>query len=487
MSGLRAAVVPPASPERFAAVLGSRDAEEMFGAMAASRDVLGGRVVWSVNSTEHGGGVAEMLRPLIGYARGTGIDARWMVIEGEPEFFVVTKRIHNLLHGSHGDGGRLGDAERAVYERTLDAPGRELASLVSPGDLVLLHDPQTAGLAPALAGSGAHIVWRSHVGTSLPNDVGHLAVRFLLPYIREAEAYVFSRQAYAWPELDASRVHVIAPSIDPFSPKNEPLERATVAAVLRAAGIADGTTSGVPSFTREDGSRGRVDRRAEVRSEAMPPLRAPMVTQVSRWDRLKDHVGVLLGFAEHVAPDSEAHLVLAGPALGSVSDDPEGSDVLGEVLAAWDGLPAAIRARIHVACLPMDDPDENAVIVNALQRHSRVVVQKSLAEGFGLTVAEAMWKGRPVIGSRVGGIQDQVVDGRTGFLLDDPTDRTEFGRRLALLLSDPALARRMGRAGRRRVVRHYLGPRHLIQYLQLFLNLVEREATPARKSRARAR
>lgn len=145
------------------------------------------------------------------------------------------------------------------------------------------------------------------------------------------------------------------------------------------------------------------------------------------------------------------------------------------------------RARIHVACLPMDDPDENAVIVNALQRHSRVVVQKSLAEGFGLTVAEAMWKGRPVIGSRVGGIQDQVVDGRTGFLLDDPTDRTEFGRRLALLLSDPALARRMGRAGRRRVVRHYLGPRHLIQYLQLFLNLVEREATPARKSRARAR
>ncbi len=455
--------------------------------MEASREVLGDRVIWSFNSTERGGGVAEMLRSLIGYARGTGIDARWMVINGTPEFFVVTKRIHNHLHGSPGDGGGLGDPERAVYEEVLREAGRKIAELVSPGDIVLLHDPQTAGLAPALAGSGAHVVWRSHIGMDVQNDSGHEAVRFLLPYLGDAQAYIFSRRAYAWPELDAARVHVIAPSIDAFSPKNEPLDRAVVHAILQAAGLADGTATGVARFTREDGSRARVDRRAEVHQDSVLSFRTPLVVQVSRWDRLKDHVGVLRGFAEHVAPHTPAHLMLAGPAAESVTDDPEGGDVLREIVEAWRDLPAAVRRKVHLACLPMDDTDENGAIVNALQRHARVVVQKSLAEGFGLTVAEAMWKGRPVIGSRVGGIQDQIVNGGTGFLLGDAEDLADFGRHLRMLLEDPKLATRMGRAGKRRVVRSFLGPRHLIQYLRLFERLVEREATPAPPSPAPAR
>lgn len=468
--------------DRFGAVLGRRAARDMYAAMAASRDMLADRVIWSVNSTEHGGGVAEMLRSLIGYARGTEIDARWMVVEGSPEFFLVTKRIHNRLHGSDGDGGPLGEAERAIYERTLVAAGRELASLVRPGDMVLLHDPQTTGLAPALAGSGAHVVWRSHIGTERPGETGREAARFLLPYLADVEACVFSREAYAWPELDPGRVAVIAPSIDPFSPKNEPLERSTVHAILHASGIVDGAVTGVPRFTREDGSRGRVDRRAEVHQDAVPSFRAPLVVQVSRWDRLKDHLGVLLGFAEHVAARSPAQLVLAGPAAGSVSDDPEGDEVLRELLDARASLAPGLRAKVHVACLPMDDVDENAAMVNALQRHARVVVQKSLAEGFGLTVAEAMWKGRPVIGSAVGGIGEQIVDGRTGFLLADPADLRDFGERLLTLLGDPLLARRMGRAGRRRVVREFLGPRHLTQYLLLFQRLSALEARPARSS-----
>jgi trehalose synthase len=150
------------------------------------------------------------------------------------------------------------------------------------------------------------------------------------------------------------------------------------------------------------------------------PMDARLVVQVSRWDRLKDPLGVMDGFANHVAGRTDAHLVLAGPATAGVSDDPEGAEVLQECVAAWSRLPAETRARVHLACLPMDDVEENAAIVNALQRSAVVGVQKSLAEGFGLTVAEAMWKGRPVVASRVGAIQDQVTDGVSGLLLDDP-------------------------------------------------------------------
>ena len=170
--------------------------------------------------------------------------------------------------------------------------------------------------------------------------------------------------------------------------------------------------------------------------EPLPPD-APAVLQVSRWDALKDPLGVIRGFAEHVPADTGAHLVYAGPAVEAVADDPEGERVLREAISLRDELPPEPRSRVHLATLPMNDTEENAVIVNALQRHARVIVQKSLAEGFGLTVAEAMWKARPVVASRIGGIQDQIVDGDSGLLLDDPRDLAPSGPPSAACCATP--------------------------------------------------
>jgi trehalose synthase len=164
--------------------------------------------------------------------------------------------------------------------------------------------------------------------------------------------------------------------------------------------------------------------------------------------------------------------VLAGPSVADVADDPEGAEVLEESKRAWADLPDDIRSSVHLACLPMDDGEENAAIVNAIQRRADVIVQKSIAEGFGLTVAEAMWKARPVVASKIGGIQDQIVHGETGFLIEDPRDLDEFGRAVRKLLDDPALATRLGQAAHERVREEFLGPRHLMQYLDLIAKLV---------------
>jgi len=189
--------------------------------------------------------------------------------------------------------------------------------------------------------------------------------------------------------------------------------------------------------------------------------------QVSRWDKLKDMPGVMRGFAEYVAPAGSGYLMLAGPEVSGVSDDPEGAGVLADCLALWRSLPAATRARILLVTLPLDDVEENAAMINAIQRHAAVIAQKSLAEGFGLTVAEGMWKGRPVIGSAVGGIQDQIADG-TGVLLRDPADLATFGSKVRWLLDNRDTAERMGRAAHGYVREHYLGDRHLLQYAELF-------------------
>jgi trehalose synthase len=180
------------------------------------------------------------------------------------------------------------------------------------------------------------------------------------------------------------------------------------------------------------------------------------------------------GFVEHVDPSLGAHLLLCGPSVTGVSDDPEGAGVLDECLAQWRDLPHVARGRVHLACIPMTDPDENASIVNAIQRHASVVVQKSLAEGFGLTVAEAMWKRRPVVASAVGGIVDQIEDGIHGRLVDDPTDLRAFGAAVESLLRDPTGAAKLAENAHQRVADEFLGDRHLEQYVRLFEQLVQR-------------
>jgi trehalose synthase len=464
--------VPVASlpPERFAEVL-TPDAFQAF--MEAARrgaETFAGRVIWNVNSTARGGGVAEMLRSLIAYARGAGVDARWVVIQGSPEFFEVTKRIHNHLHGFPGDGGPLGDEERARYEEATERNAEWLTPLVQPGDVTILHDPQTAGLCAAMRDTGATVIWRCHVGLDSPNDLARRAWDFLRPFVLPADAYVFSRDAYVWEGLDRDRAVTIPPSIDAFSPKNQDMTEEQVRAILTTAAVLRDGPSGNPVFTREDGSMASVRRQADLTAGApAPSWDTPLVVQVSRWDRLKDPEGVVEGFARHVAPrDQAVHLILAGPSVEAVADDPEGALVLAEMAEIWSGLPPEVAERVHLVALPMDDGEENAAIVNALQRRADVVVQKSLAEGFGLTVAEAMWKARAVVASRIGGIQDQVIDGKTAFLVD-PTDLAAFGEAVVRLLSDAALAERVGREAQKRIRDAFLAPRHLIQYLQLLL------------------
>jgi trehalose synthase len=437
-------------------------------------------VVWNVNSTAKGGGVVELLRPLLGYCRGAGVDARWVVIKGGARFFEVTKRLHNHLHGFEGDGGPLGEAEHETYERALAASADEFSPLVGDRDIVLLHDPQTAGLVEPIRATGATVIWRCHVGLDRANDRARRAWEFLRRYVEPAHAYVFSRDAFAWEGLDPGKVAVIQPSIDVFAPKNADQSAEQTRAILARAGIQPQSTTGDPVFIRGDGTPGRVDRQAQIEQDE--PLAADhhLVTQISRWDRLKDPLGVLQGFVEQVAEEyPDAHLLLGGPSTESVADDPEGAGVYATVREAWLGLPLETRRQVHLASLPMDDTEENAATVNAIQRRSDVVVQKSLAEGFGLTVAEAMWKERPVVASRIGGIQDQIVDGVSGRLLSDPRDPREFGAAVRELLGDPRRAREIGTEARARVRHHFLGPHHLGRYFELFDRLLGGEKPPA--------
>jgi trehalose synthase len=467
MSALQHVAVPAMAPERFASVLSPGEYEALFGLVGKAAQELHGRVIWNVNSTAKGGGVVEMLRPLLGYCRGAGVDARWVVVSGQPEFFAITKRIHNRLHGFAGDGGPLGDAEREAYEQTLAASAEELVELVHPLDIVILHDPQTAGLAAAVRETGATVMWRCHVGLDVANDHARQAWDFLRGYVLDAHVFVFSRAGFAWEGLPRERISVIRPSIDAFSPKNAEQARKQSLAIMSTAGVMADDVDAYPTFTRSDGTPGSVERRAEMLEEEPLVSEVPVVMQVSRWDQLKDPLGVLGAFAGHVASRSAAHLLLVGPSTAAVADDPEGAQVLDAVRAAWHELPAAVRRRVHLCSLPMEDAEENAAIVNALQRHASVVVQKSLAEGFGLTVAEAMWKQRPVVASRIGGIRDQIEDGRSGLLLSDPRDLEQAGTAITELLVDSERAQEIGIAAQRRVQQQFLGPHHLGRYFEV--------------------
>lgn len=424
--------------DQLGALLPPERVERLSASAERARAKLSGRTVWHVNATPAGGGVAELLHTLLAYGNGAGVENRWLVLDADAEFFAATKRLHNLLHGQPGDGGPLGDAERAHYRHVMAANAAALTAHVSPQDIVILHDPQTAGLvgeAKACAG----VVWRCHVGRDTPNELTDRGWEFLREFMADADAFVFSRKVYPPEWLDRDRLWVIAPSIDPFSAKNVELTPAAARSVL-------------------------------ARHDLLP--RGRFALQVSRWDRLKDMAGVMEGFALLGQGPDDVQLILAGPQTSGVLDDPEGAEVLAECRGLWQGLPARTRDRIHLATLPMSDARENALIVNSLQRQAAVVVQKSLAEGFGLTVTEAMWKGRPVLASRIGGIQDQITHGVDGLLLDDPCDLPAFAATLRTVLDDVPMGERLGRAARARVLEEYVGDRHLEDYVELLTTLV---------------
>lgn len=426
--------------------------------------LLGDGTIWNINSTAAGGGVAELLSVLCPLSRAVGLDVRWLVIDGDNEFYDIAKRLVSRLYGIAGDGGPLGDAELEHYQRALAANASDLAGKVRHGDIVVVHDAQPAGLIETVRDLGATVVWRSHIGSDQPNDHTRSGGAFVEPFVKLADATVFSTPGHVsdwapWPQI-------IPPSIDPCGPKNMTIGGEDAIAILSATGILAGRCRLPLSVRVPVGQDVRISRSAVVLREGPPPApEVPMVVQVSRWDRLKDMPGLLRAF---IAAGAEGYLTLAGADVNGVADDPEAASQFQECRRVWEALPSADRRRCQLVCLPMADLRENAVMVNALQQHAAVVVQKSLAEGFGLTATEAMWKSRPLLASAVGGLRDQVTDGETGLLLDDPADVGAAAAKIRLLLTDRDLAGRLGSAARQRVFERYLPDRQLRDWMRVF-------------------
>ncbi len=393
--------------EQYAPVVGESTVDEL---RLLARHLEGRRVV-TVNSTAVGGGVAEILSRMVPLCNELGVQMRWDVLKGGEDFFAVTKRIHNTLHGKPEP---FTAHDREVFQATTE---QNLTTMDLDADIVFIHDPQPAGLVAARLRRAAGWIWRCHIDVSAPQaDVWD----FLAQYVNGYDAVVFSAPRFAR-DLAMPQV-MIAPSIDPLSDKNRELTEGEIQAVLE---------------------------RLQV------PQDKPIVTQISRFDRLKDPVGVVEAF-RLVHRYNDCRLVLAG---GGATDDPEGKEVLTAVREAANDDP-----DIHILDLP---PTAN-VEINALQRASTIVVQKSLKEGFGLTVSEALWKGKPVIAGAVGGIPLQITHRYSG-ILTHSVEGTAFW--IKQLLNSPDYARRLGENGREHVRTNFLLTRHLREYLLLFLFL----------------
>lgn len=377
-----------------------------------------GRTLLHVNSTRSGGGVAELLARLVPWTESLGIPTRWAVMTGSRAFFELTKAMHNALQGAEVEIPR---ADLDLYLETVAAASRQIPL---DADMVLVHDPQPAYLVQYASHAARRMVWRCHIDLSRPAPG---VWRFFRPAVSRYAMAVFHVPQFAQ-QLPIPEV-IVAPSIDPLAAKNRQLDEPEITEVTTRFGI--------------DRSR-------------------PILLQVSRFDRFKDPLGVIAAY-RMVRGAFDCQLVLAG---GTAEDDPEGAEVLEEVRAA-----AAGDRDILVLALPPNADVE----INALQRAAAVILQKSTREGFGLTVTEGMWKGKPVIGGAAGGIPAQIIHGETGFLVHS-TEGAAF--RIRYLLSHPAAARRMGEQAREHVRRNFLVTRHVRDYLLLMLNVIH--GVPAR-------
>ena len=443
---------------------------------------LEGRTLWMVNSTAEGGGVAEMMPKLVSLLRELGLDTKWAVIQPEAQrFFDLTKHIHNLLHDSgpsHLAGGDR-DLYRAVSEKAADALEPHLA----PDDLLAVHDPQPLGMGAILKERlGLPTLWRCHIGLDHDTSDTRAGWDFLKPWAEQYDRTVFSVQNYV-PNFLSKKAEVIPPAIDPLSHKNRHLSAHKLSGVLCNSGLCcteePVLTPDFPQAAQRlqtDGTLG-----AATEPSDLGLLFRPIVTQVSRWDRLKGFVPLLHGFARmkerHYANGAtngafvqagekhpERHqrrldlvrLVLAGPDPNSIQDDPEGQAAFEQVCQQWAELPSEIRKDVAVLALPMNSRKHNALMVNALQRCSTVVAQNSLQEGFGLTATEAMWKGCPVMGTHAVGLRTQIRDGIDGRLVENAEDADEVAETLDAMLNQGRERQAWGRNARRRVADHYL-------------------------------
>jgi trehalose synthase len=455
---------------RLRPLLRREDYQAMDASLGRGGEMLAGSALWHVN-VHAIGGVTEALGALLGLMRDGGIDARWMLLEAGDGFFELA---HRLYEGLCGEAHAFSDADRLLYEEVLANVAAELGALVSAGDVVVLYDPPTAGLARALSERGARVIWRCHVGSDAPDSRGRSAQEFLRPYIDQVDRYAFPRETFAWPGLDPERIATIPSSINPLSAKNEELEPEVVTAILDAVGLTDQGSRASPMYTRLDGSPSRVECRASIDQRSPLPPGAQVIAHVSSWDRLKDPAGVVRCFGGHC--ETDAHLVIAGPDPCGQVESLHAGAVRAEVGEAVGSLAGDARDRVHVVSVPIEDREENAAVVNAIQRRADVFVRKSFSEGFGLSIAESMWKRTPVVASRVGGLQDLILDGESGVLIDDPNDLEAFAGAIDRIVGDPDHRAALGEAGRRRVEEHFLISRHLARYLELIASV--RDAPP---------
>ncbi|WP_128292098.1 glycosyltransferase [Afifella aestuarii] len=454
---------------------------------------LQGRRVWMVNSTAHGGGVAELLPPLITMLRELGVDANWLVMESdEDEFFRLTKQIHNLIHGA-GDPD-LGNGAQALYEKVSHSVAARLAEFVKPNDVLVIHDPQPLG-AGALLRERMDLtaIWRCHIGLDEETPETIAAWEFLEQWAVKYDHTVFTAPEYI-PRCLAGRASIIHPSIDPLSNKNRDLPVHKLAGILANGGLitATGPTLTPPFEERAQ----RLQRNGEwapaTEPEDLGLLFRPIVTQVSRWDRLKGWLPLMQGFVkmkealkantlseEERRPLELARLVLAGPDPESVTDDPEGLEALQEVIDTYLSLDADLQNAIAVISLPMTSPKNNALIVNALQRCSDIVVQNSVREGFGLTVTEAMWKRAAIVGSPAAGLRQQIRPDLDGRLVKDAHDTDDIARTLTELLLDQEHRDAFGLSAQQRVHNEFLVFAHVRNWLRVLAETLDGRAAAA--------
>ena len=376
---------------------------------------LKGARILNVNATSYGGGVSELLRSSVPLLRDLGLEVDWKVIGGDQDFFHATKALHNALQGAPRS---LTDSQQAAYMRCAE---ENAPTMDGDYDFVIIHDPQPAGLLQAHGKGDARWVWRCHIDTSEPNP--H-AWSFLGPLLAGFDAAVFTMPQFVPPDFPVTRVEAIAPAIDPLSPKNLDLDTVLASQILDWIGI---------------------------------DLPGRLVTQVSRFDRWKDPLGVIDAYRLVREEIGDLQLALVG---SMASDDPEGWDVYRQVAEV-----AEHDEQIHVYT---NLTGVGNVEVNAFQRLSEVVVQKSIREGFGLVVSEALWKGTPVVAGRAGGIPMQMPEGTGGMMVDSVQD---CATAMFELLNDKQLASELGGAGREYVRQHFLLPRLLMEELRLLSSL----------------
>ena len=375
-------------------------------------DKLKGKTIQHINSTSVGGGVAEILNRMVPLLKDLGVETRWDVIRGGEQFFEVTKKFHNALHG------KTEDIMQRDFDIFMEASARNIEEIDCSGDIVFVHDPQPIALIKKRTNN--KWLWRCHIDVSKPDPK---VWNFLNDFIVRYDSAVFSAPSFS--QQLPIRQFLIAPSIDPLSDKNKELSEQYIDSVLKKYSI---------------------------------PKDKPIITQISRFDRLKDPLGVIESY-QKVRRYIDCRLILAG---GTAADDPEGIQVLAEVQEK-----ARHDKNIHILLLPQNDLE-----VNALQRASTIIIQKSLKEGFGLTVAEALWKEKPVVASNVGGIPLQIKHKYSG-LLCHSVDGAAFA--LKQILNSPEYAKKLGENGREHIRNNFLLTRHLRDYLLLFLSLYHSE------------